>query len=1019
MEVCPVTIPGTDHKAIHLDGEPGCYVIDKLGISPCANTCPGGIHVQGYIALIAQRRFQEAIDLIRESIPFPGICGRVCTHPCEVNCRRNDIDQPVAIRLLKRFVADWEISQSNKKEEHQKIPFEAGNNIENGKTSVAIVGAGPGGMAVANDLNRRGYQVTVYEKLPVLGGMMAVGIPRYRLPREIIDDEYQHIIDNGVSVKLETPIGPNGQYTLDDLFKLGHKAICLAVGAHRSLTLGIPGEELEGVLHGIDVLRRINIDLDETSFLPRGIKTRVAIIGGGNTAMDVSRSIKRLGIENLKVLYRRSRQEMPAMPEEIDDALQEGIEIEFLVSPLRILGDKEVGVSGLECIHMQLGEADSSGRRRPIPIAESEFILDVDLVILAIGQIPNLEFLDPTHKLTITRDQRINIRDIDFMTSQAGVFAVGDAVTRDKMAVIEAIGMGKRAASGIDAYLKGVEPHNISVDSRQLPVAHRDLSSVDGETRPRVSVRTIPMEERNTTFIEVEKGFTIEEAVREATRCLACGPCSECQACVHVCQADAILHEEMEKNKTLTAGAIIYSDHSQFIQDLKIISQSSPDLTNIINEQGIFYLENGNPLAGLGVINQAIPFLSELKYIFPADRNREPLSTNQEFQGTSTQTTEFPVDRKPPTAIGVFICRCGIGNTGQISSVLNTKLIAKNVSQFPGVSYVEVVPFSCSDEGSKRIDAITREQELNKVIIAGCTCCAIDQVCYSCSYQRMRCKENFNIYKDTHQLETSKAIESVEYRFVNIREQCAWIHHDDPVIATGKAVTLIAAALACPASQSQDLPSRLKYEKSTIILGNGQIVESCIHALKNFSIVHQVLHSMPDRISRNQGYYWVHQGDQSWRTSSLLLLPQDEKETEGMMALLQDPRRKPIFVSSTSLINYKKSGVFLLSPDIDENIGIPAVAASIALWLNHLDRSSEGISYVDPFRCRGCGSCIEVCEFGAPEMIQDQEHRRSWIDPALCEGCGICIAHCPSGAISAGYSTDNEVQAVLDAIFIN
>ncbi len=417
IQVCPVTVPGTDHKVIYrLEGaQPGCVAIDKLGKPPCSNTCPGGIHVQGYVALIAQGRFQEALDLIREAIPFPGICGRICTHPCEVNCRRAEVDSPVSIRALKRFVSDWELDRDSPKRSgsrnirpgtrsQSKIqnPGAAVSGGENPKSDrVAVIGAGPAGMAVADRLARLGYQVTVFEKLPVIGGMMAVGIPEYRLPRDVIGREYRQIQDLGVEVRLNTTIGPGGDYTLDDLFATGYGAVCLAVGAHKSHDLRISGEALPGVIQGIELLKVISLsqqvdDPESQSTLKRllrkGPKTRAIVLGGGNTAMDVSRSLRRLGLKDVRIYYRRTRAEMPALPEEIEGAEQEGVAVEYLVAPVRILGNATAGVTGLECVRMKLGEPDSSGRRRPVPIADSEFVVKVDLVALAIGQATQLDF---------------------------------------------------------------------------------------------------------------------------------------------------------------------------------------------------------------------------------------------------------------------------------------------------------------------------------------------------------------------------------------------------------------------------------------------------------------------------------------------------------------------------------------------------------------------------------------------------------------------------------------------------
>jgi len=892
IQVCPVDVPGSTHKAIYLDGQPGCMAIDKLGKSPCANTCPGGIHVQGYIALIAKGRFQEAINLIREAIPFPGICGRVCTHPCEINCRRTEIDSPVAVRLLKRFVSDWELEHTTPEDYRKdgKNP-DLGDIKPNKGARVAIVGAGPGGMAVANGLVRKGYPVTVFEKLPVIGGMMAIGIPGYRLPHKVIAREYQHILDLGVEVHLNTTIGPGGEFTLDDLFEKGFGAVCLAIGAHRSQTLDIPGEDFPGVAHGIEVLKMINLSqqfngdqysIKLSKILHRGEKTRVAVLGGGNTAMDVSRSLKRLGIKDVTILYRRTRAEMPAMPEEIEDAEEEGVGIEYLVSPTRILGNEAAGVSGLECIRMKLGETDSSGRRRPVPIADSEYVTDVDLVILAIGQTPDLELLDPDHGISITRGNRINVGEVDFLTSRSGVFAVGDAVTRDKMAVIEAIGMGKCAAVSIDAYLKGDKLNKYVVDSRQMPIARRTLTDTERTPVHRTTVPKISSEQRATSFAEVELGFTPEQAILEAQRCLACGPCSECQACVEVCKPGAIIHEQAERIANLEVNAIIYANDSN--QPRRVVG--SIDKLEI---EGIYLILPDDPHSASEVSQAILPLLNpqpgsressqDGKYRYP--------NAHDIFNATlSTLTNQ--TDR-----VGVFICQCGSADAGEISKVIDTSWINIQTSTWPGVIHAEVLPFSCSPDGAEIIEAAIKDQNLNRIVIAGCTCCSIDQVCYSCTYQRVRCKNNLKLFT---QPERSSALGSnhpdAKFGFVNIREQCSWIHEDNPKAATTKATALIAGAVA-------------------------RVIATPIKFVD---------------------------GD-------------------------------------------------------DERFNIASV--------------------VNPTRCRACGTCIEICEFGAPELVDFMDQRASWINPTICQGCGTCAAHCPSGAITAAYSTDEQIDAMLSAILEN
>ena len=323
-----------------------------------------------------------------------------------------------------------------------------------------------------------------FEKLPVIAGMLSVGIPAYRLPREVIESEYRRISALGVKIQLNTAIGPEGNHTLDDLFKMGYEAVCLAVGAHRSLSLSIPGELLDGVTQGLALLKAINLSQrgDAAEYkaalkrlLPSGKKTRAVVLGGGNTAMDVARTLRRLGVQDVCIAYRRTRAEMPALAEEIEETEQEGVAIEYLTAPRRIIGDADNQVSGLECIHMKLGEPDESGRRRPVPVHDSEFTMPVELVVLAIGQVPDIKNLDPEGRITMTREQRIQVDQTTFATNRPGVFATGDAITRDKMSAIEAIAMGKKAAAEIDAYLSGDAIVKDPADLNEIPVASREM----------------------------------------------------------------------------------------------------------------------------------------------------------------------------------------------------------------------------------------------------------------------------------------------------------------------------------------------------------------------------------------------------------------------------------------------------------------------------------------------------------------------------------------------------------------
>ncbi len=391
-KVCPVTLPSEfnlelgDRHAIYVpfpQAVPNKYTIDKRGWPPCKDACPAHIDVQGYVALIGQGKFAESLALIRQTIPFPGVIGRVCNHPCETACNRGQYDQAISICSLKRFVADWEQSAAGQPPTQQSDTAIAAQDAK----QVAIIGGGPAGLTAAHDLALKGYRVTVFEALPVAGGMLAVGIPDYRLPRSVLDHEIALIQALGVDIRLNTPIGGKDGPSLDDL-RRDYAAVFVGIGAHQELQLRIEGEDLTGVVPGVVFLRDSNLGH------PQKVGRHVAVVGGGNVAIDAARSALRLGAESVTIIYRRSRAEMPASVWEIEDAEEEGIHIHFLANPIRVVGQGGQ-VTGLECIRMELGEPDDSGRRRPVPIPGSEFVLDVDMVIPAIGQAPETGLYGP------------------------------------------------------------------------------------------------------------------------------------------------------------------------------------------------------------------------------------------------------------------------------------------------------------------------------------------------------------------------------------------------------------------------------------------------------------------------------------------------------------------------------------------------------------------------------------------------------------------------------------------------
>jgi NADH-quinone oxidoreductase subunit F len=475
-------------------------VCDGLVISPCQHTCPAGVDVPNYIAYIAEGEYAKSFDLIRERNPFVAICGRICHHPCESMCRRGEIDDPLAIRSLKRFVADWYFE--NIQELPPPVP-------KTRKEKVAIIGAGPAGLTCAYFLARMGYPVTVFEALPVGGGMLAVGVPQFRLPREIIEREIKYIESIGVEIKYNTPV--NG--SLNNLKAQGFKAIFIAVGAQKSQKMGIPGEEegLEGVYFGIDFLKDVKLKNPVT------VGNKVAVIGGGNTAMDAARSALRLGAKEVTVYYRRSREEMPVSSEEYEEAVEEGIRINFLVTPVEII-QKNGKVSGMKCVRMKLGEMDNSGRRRPEPIPNSEFTIEAETIIPAIGQVVDTSFLTKDDPFTKTRWGTFIVDKNTLATNVPGIFAGGDCVTGPSMA-IHAIAAGQRAAFGIHKFLRG-DTSPVDLSQRRREITHSPLleeKEEELEEKKRLPVPVVLPEVRVKDFSEVEIAFS-EEAAREEAR---------------------------------------------------------------------------------------------------------------------------------------------------------------------------------------------------------------------------------------------------------------------------------------------------------------------------------------------------------------------------------------------------------------------------------------------------------------------------------------------------------------------
>lgn len=941
-KVCPVSVPDNFNRglskatAIHKvtsQAVPNAYVIDKRKRPPCVSACPMGQNAQAYIALIAKGKFAEAAEIIRQDNPLPLICGYVCHRPCESECQAGRYgSDPVSIRDLKRFALDQAPSP-------QPSPSEGAR-----PEKVAIVGCGPAGLGAADYLAGKGYGVTVFEALPVSGGMMRAGIPDFRLPRKVLDNQVNRILSLGVEVKYNTPIGPG--LTLDDLLK-DYKAVFVAAGAQKSSALGIEGEDLKGVRPGIEFIKQVNLGEQVK------LGSKVAVIGAGNAAMDIARTAVRLGSKDVTIVYRRTKREMPADPVEVEDAIAEGVKFVFLTNPKKFVGRDGV-LTGIECLKMQLSEErDASGRRRPEPIPGSEHIIACDEAILATGQLPDLGFCEGTD-IELNKWGLLKVDPITLATNKAGVFAGGD-VCAGAGTLSEAVGAGIRAAESIDKFINGEDiAEGREPDSRiWTDDDHRLLERAQSREKRLKSARI---------KADHEKGYSVEDAIAEAERCLACGICCECMECVKACQPKAIDHEMKDTVREIEVGAVILSPgYEEFdarlrgefgfgrypnvvtnVQFERILSASgpfgghiirpsdgeeakrvafiqcvgsrdasgekpycssvccmaaikesvvakshTPDLnatifytdiraygkdfdryyerakadgvrfersmiSRVVEMPGskslrLSYIKDGAPVdeefdlvvlsTGIRPSEEAIRTaeavgiqLNECGFcqsdgavatskdgVFVAGAFQEPKDIPETVtqasaaaavamellapaRGTMITEKTYPHEHDytdEPPRIGVFICHCGIN----IASVVDIDKVVAAAKEMPFVAYAENAIYACADNTQDRIKELIEEHKLNRLLVASCTP-----------------RTHEALFRDTAR---ECGLNPFLVDMANIRDQCSWVHSDDPNAATEKAIDLVRMATGRSARLTSLTSEELPVNQAALVLGGG------------------------------------------------------------------------------------------------------------------------------------------------------------------------------------------------------
>mgnify|MGYP000397316821 CR=1 FL=1 len=557
VKVCPVIVPDTFNEGLaprravyklYPQAVPNAFAIEKRGIAPCRDACPSGQRAQGYIALIREGRWEDALRVIKMDNPFPGICGRICNHRCETACNRGQVDEPINIRALKRFVTDKVYASPRKPVDQVEI--------KHLDQRVAIIGAGPCGLTAAQDVIRAGYPVTIFEAMPVAGGMLRLGVPEYRLPAEVIEREVQDILDLGVDLRLNTQVN-----NLDDLFDEGFASVLIAVGAHEGIRLPIPGANLEGVLINTHFLR--DVRLGRYSKKDEGVPElgqNVLVLGGGNVAIDVARSAVRLG-RQVSMACLESGEQIPAHPWEIRAAEEEGVVLFPGRSFERILPDNNGRAGGVECMQVSSFRFDEAGRLSVEKTPDSKHVIACDTVIFSVGQRAGLAFIPDDAGVGLTERKTIAINPNTFAATRPGVFAAGDSVSGTAF-VIEAVNSGHKAAESILRYLRS---ENLETPPKpKLPVVHFTHQEIEerialGEIhrKGRIPLPELPVAQRVDNFAEVEGGYDDESAQAEAARCLACGICSECMSCVFACGRNAIDHDDLQRTESLQVGALI------------------------------------------------------------------------------------------------------------------------------------------------------------------------------------------------------------------------------------------------------------------------------------------------------------------------------------------------------------------------------------------------------------------------------------------------------------------------------